>query len=314
MPQNKLLTDYTPGELPLSEYPRPQLRRESFLCLNGRWDYAITEGERPRYYDGTILVPFSPEAPLSGVERTLLPHQTLWYRRTFTLPDAFMQDRLLLHFGAVDQCCTVYLNGQAVGSHEGGYLPFCFDVTDALEEENELIVQVRDYADTSYYSTGKQRHKRGGIWYTPQSGIWGTVWCESVPTDYIQHLRITPLYDIGAVRVDVKTALGSPVYVEVLDGQTVVAKGAAIGSIVNCICSVIICVISFRCGGIRVVYAVCHRFIKNAAKCGINFFHICHNIKPPNFNAISCELNCPHDYLSRRFPLCTLPCAVFLEL
>ena len=232
MPQNKLLTDYTPGELPLSEYPRPQLRRESFLCLNGRWDYAITEGERPRYYDGTILVPFSPEAPLSGVERTLLPHQTLWYRRTFTLPDAFMQDRLLLHFGAVDQCCTVYLNGQAVGSHEGGYLPFCFDVTDALEEENELIVQVRDYADTSYYSTGKQRHKRGGIWYTPQSGIWGTVWCESVPTDYIQHLRITPLYDIGAVRVDVKTALGSPVYVEVLDGQTVVAKGAAIGSIV----------------------------------------------------------------------------------
>ena len=120
MPQNKLLTDYTPGELPLSEYPRPQLRRESFLSLNGRWDYAITEGERPRYYDGTILVPFSPEAPLSGVERTLLPHQTLWYRRTFTLPDAFMQDRLLLHFGAVDQCCTVYLNGQAGGSHEGG--------------------------------------------------------------------------------------------------------------------------------------------------------------------------------------------------
>ncbi len=230
--ENKLYTQYTPDELPLAEYPRPQLRRDSFLCLNGRWDYAITEGERPNYYDGTILVPFSPEAPLSGVQRVLQPHQTLWYHRRFVLPDGFMKDRLILHFGAVDQCCTVYLNGQAVGSHEGGYLPFSLDVTDALEEENELLVQVRDYADTSYYSTGKQRHKRGGIWYTPQSGIWGTVWCESVPTDYIQKLRITPLYDIGAVRVDVTTALGSPVYVEVLDDDAVVAKGAAIGSAV----------------------------------------------------------------------------------
>ena len=229
---NKLYTDYEVGAIPHREYPRPQLRRESFLCLNGTWEYAITDGDRPAYYDGEILVPFSPEAPLSGVERILSPEQTLWYRRRFVLPDKFMQDRLLLHFGAVDQCCTVYLNGQAVGSHEGGYLPFCFDVTDALEEDNELVVQVRDFADTSYYSTGKQRHKRGGIWYTPQSGIWGTVWCESVPTDYIQSVRITPLYDIGAVRLDVETALGSPVYVEILDGETVVAKGAAIGSTV----------------------------------------------------------------------------------
>ncbi len=229
---NKCYTDYEVGAIPHSEYPRPQLRRESFLCLNGTWEYAITDGDRPSYYDGEILVPFSPEAPLSGVERTLMPEQTLWYRRRFVLPDKFMQDRLLLHFGAVDQCCTVYLNGQAVGSHEGGYLPFYFDITDALEEENELVVQVRDFADTSYYSTGKQRHKRGGIWYTPQSGIWGTVWCESVPTDYIKSVQITPLYDIGAVRLDVETALGSPVYVEILDGEQVVAKGAAIGSTV----------------------------------------------------------------------------------
>ncbi len=229
---NKLHTDYEVGAVPHSEYPRPQLRRESFLCLNGTWEYAITDGDRPAYYDGEILVPFSPEAPLSGVERTLSPEQTLWYRRRFALPDKFMQDRLLLHFGAVDQCCTVYLNGQAVGSHEGGYLPFYFDITEALEEENELVVQVRDFADTSYYSTGKQRHKRGGIWYTPQSGIWGTVWCESVPTDYIKSVQITPLYDIGAVRLDVETALGSPVYVEILDGEQVVAKGAAIGSTV----------------------------------------------------------------------------------
>jgi len=229
---NKLHTDYEVGAVPHSEYPRPQLRRESFLCLNGTWEYAITDGDRPAYYDGEILVPFSPEAPLSGVERTLSPEQTLWYRRRFVLPDKFMQDRLLLHFGAVDQCCTVYLNGQAVGSHEGGYLPFYFDITEALEEENELVVQVRDFADTSYYSTGKQRHKRGGIWYTPQSGIWGTVWCESVPTDYIRSVQITPLYDLGAVRLDVETALGSPVYVEILDGEQVVAKGAAIGSTV----------------------------------------------------------------------------------
>lgn len=229
---NKLYTDYQVGAVPHSEYPRPQLKRESFLCLNGTWEYAITDGDRPAYYDGEILVPFSPEAPLSGVERILRPEQTLWYRRQFSLPDAFMQDRLLLHFGAVDQCCTVYLNGQEIGSHEGGYLPFCFDITDAFEDVNELVVKVRDYADTSYYSTGKQRHKRGGIWYTPQSGIWGTVWCESVPTDYIQSVQITPLYDIGAVRLDVETALGSPVYVEILDGEQVVAKGAAIGSTV----------------------------------------------------------------------------------
>ncbi len=232
MTLHRLTTAYAPTDLPLAEYPRPQLRRNSFLCLNGKWDYAVTSGDRPLYYDGEILVPFSPECILSGVERELTPEQTLWYHRSFTLPKGFMKDRLILHFGAVDQCCKVFVNGRLVGSHEGGYLPFSFDITEYLEEENELTVKVRDVTDASFYSTGKQSSHRGGMWYTPQSGIWGTVWCESVPTDYITDLRIIPLYDLRAVRIDVTTSLSSPVYVEITDGEQVVAAGAAIGSAV----------------------------------------------------------------------------------
>jgi len=190
----------------LEEYPRPLLQRESYVNLNGCWDYAITGGEgKPQAYDGHILVPFSPEAPLSGVGRQLRPNEFLWYHRE--LPEDVRPAegrRWILHFGAVDQYAAVYINGRVMKRHLGGYLPFSADITDALKEAgNELTVQVRDYSDAFYYSRGKQKLKRGGMFYTAQSGIWQTVWMEQVPDTYIAELSVTPLYDEEAFRVRV---------------------------------------------------------------------------------------------------------------
>lgn len=188
----------------LPEYPRPQLQRSSYLNLNGPWQYAITEtDEPPAIFDGEILVPFSPESELSGVGRQLLPGQTLWYRRTVRLPAGFNVGRVLLHFGAVDQTATVSVNGTEVCSHVGGYTPFSADVTACLQDENTILVRVHDVSDTASWSRGKQKLQRGGIWYTAQSGIWQTVWMESVPQDYIRALRITPLFDDSAVELTV---------------------------------------------------------------------------------------------------------------
>ena len=189
----------------LQEYPRPQMMRESYRNLNGLWDYAITDTDTcPENWDGKILVPFSPEAELSGVGRTLLPSQYLWYRRELVeAPQAGM--RLLLHFGAVDQECRVWLNGRLLGGHTGGYTAFTLDATDALAESNVLLVAVRDGTDTNELSRGKQKTKRGGIWYTPQSGIWQTVWAEWVPERYISALRITPDAAHSCVRVTVQS-------------------------------------------------------------------------------------------------------------
>jgi len=188
----------------LQEYPRPQMKRGSYLNLNGAWEYAITETEAPpEEYDGEILVPFSPESELSGVLRTLLPSQTLWYKRTLRLPDGFRRGRVLLHFGAMDQEATVSINGTELGSHVGGYTPFSLDITSCLREENTIVVKVRDYSDSSYYSRGKQKTNRGGIWYTAQSGIWQTVWMESVPQEYIESIKITPLFDESEVELTV---------------------------------------------------------------------------------------------------------------
>ena len=189
---------------PLPEHPRPQLRRDSFLNLNGRWMYAIRSraDKEPGSYENEIVVPFSPECLLSGVQKKLLPEDTLWYKRTFILPDGFRRDRVLLHFGAVDQSCRVSVNGKPVGGHEGGYLPFCFDITDALVEgENVLVVSVTDATSRSRHAYGKQSFRPGGIWYTPQSGIWQTVWLESVAENYVEKLSITPLFDEKRVRI-----------------------------------------------------------------------------------------------------------------
>ena len=191
-------------EHPLPEYPRPQLRRNSYLNLNGIWEYAITKtAEKPAAMQGEIVVPFSPETPLSGVGHILQPDEYLWYRRSVTLPEGFFQGgRLLLHFGAVDQCCTVWVNGRKAGSHTGGYLPFALDVTELIEGDAfTLELRVTDPTDTGSLSRGKQRLKNTGIWYTPQSGIWQTVWMECVPENYLRSLRITPKPEENAVHI-----------------------------------------------------------------------------------------------------------------
>ena len=186
---------------PLPEYPRPQMRRDGWLNLNGPWDYAITrDGIRPGEFEGEIIVPFSPEAELSGVGRTLKPCEYLWYRRDVKLPPAMRGKRLLLHFGAVDQEASVWIDGRLMLSHCGGYLPFSADISEAVSGERfEILVRVRDETDAGERCRGKQSGKRGGIWYTPQSGIWQTVWLEAVPEAYIESLRITPDFDRGEV-------------------------------------------------------------------------------------------------------------------
>ena len=199
----------------LPEYPRPQLVRESYQNLNGYWDYAVTDSEQtPDTYDGRILVPFSPEAPLSGVNRQVQPDEWLHYRRTFRLDETVLAGRsgtdsaghLLLHFGAVDQICSVYVNGQEAGSHTGGYLPFTLDITDLVSEgDNVLTLSVRDFSDASYHTKGKQSLERGGMWYTAQSGIWQTVWLERVPETYITALRMDPDYDGAALGLKILT-------------------------------------------------------------------------------------------------------------
>lgn len=214
----------------LQEYPRPQMVRDSYFNLNGYWDYAITKNtESPEHYDGQILVPFSPEAVLSGVGRQVMPEDYLHYRRSVTFPENFLKDRHLLHFGAVDQICTVYMNGVKVGSHVGGYLPFTCDVTDAvIQGENELTLWVKDYSDTSHHTRGKQKLKNSGMFYQAQSGIWQTVWMESVSQDYIRAVRITPLYDDHAVEFDVERMCeenSTPITISVLsDGQPILSQ------------------------------------------------------------------------------------------
>ncbi|MBQ9495205.1 MAG: glycoside hydrolase family 2 [Treponema sp.] len=214
---------------PLPEYPRPQLQRDSFINLNGVWQYAFTKTEdAPLIFDGDIVVPFSPEAPLSGVERQLQKDEYLHYFRTFSLPHEFCRDRVLLHFDAVDQIADVFINNKNVAHHEGGYWPFVADITDSLVDgTNELRVAVRDNADDDSFAYGKQKYVSGGIWYTQQSGIWQTVWLESVPENYIVSLAITPLFDDAAVRVEAcasRQAEGAVVEVLAADG-TCVANG-----------------------------------------------------------------------------------------
>lgn len=173
-------------------YPRPQLKRDSYFCLNGDWDFAVSQSPGvPARFSETIRVPYPPEAALSGVGRRIRPDETMFYRRTFRLPDDFNRGRVLLHFGAVDQECEVFLNGRSLGTHAGGYLPFTFDITDKLKPENTLLVRADDPLDHDY-PWGKQRHKNGGMWYMPFSGVWQTVWIESVPRQYLKSLILTP--------------------------------------------------------------------------------------------------------------------------
>ena len=202
---------------PLSDYPRPQFYRDSYKSLNGYWDYKITKTpEIPANFDGKILVPFSPETKLSEVNHILQPDEYLYYRLLFTLDDFEVKDKVFIHFLAVDQIADVYLNGTYLGKHVGGFLPFTFEIKKLLKEENELIVRVQDFTDTSYLSRGKQKLEHGGIWYTPQSGIYFPVFIESVPLEYVEDLKITPDIDNEEIVLNVKSS-ASTVIVNVFD-------------------------------------------------------------------------------------------------
>ena len=206
----------------LPEHPRPRMQRDNYVMLNGVWEYAIApvDGEVdaetlaqqaiPSRWDGQIVVPFSPEAPLSGVGRTVRPHELLWYRRKIDLQKPADDQRLILHFDAVDWMCACFVNGKLVGTHTGGYLPFSFDITDLLgpaaagesvgEVESsviaesgatvELVLCVWDPSDTGSQLRGKQRLSRGDIWYTAQSGIWQSVWYEVVSAVHLESLTL----------------------------------------------------------------------------------------------------------------------------
>ncbi len=213
----QLSTPYSPTTpIPLTEQPRPQFARGNYTILNGLWDYAIrNEGEAIVSYDGKILVPFSPECTASGVGRALLPGQVLYYRRALTLSS--VPPHLLLHFDAVDHCCTLTVNGRPVGSHRGGYLPFCFDIAPYVTVgENEICLAVTDESDAGDQPRGKQTLAPGGIWYTPQSGIWQTVWMEELPELYIPSCKITPNIDTGTVHFSFPVA---GVAITVYDGN-----------------------------------------------------------------------------------------------
>ena len=182
---------------PWNVHPRPQRKRDSFFCLNGPWEFSVNDGESEE-----ILVPFPPESLLSGIHRRLGPRPKLYYRRTFALPAGFLRNRVLLHFGAVDQTAEVFFNNSFVGRHTGGYEPFSFDVTPFLAEKNVVEVCVTDELDTHVLPYGKQCEKRGGMWYTPVSGIWQTVWLESVPETYVRDLRIETGTDSADIFAD----------------------------------------------------------------------------------------------------------------
>lgn len=205
--QTRWAKDVHPGNV-LPEYPRPQMVRNNWQNLNGLWEYAITDWDanKPAKFDGEILVPFPIESALSGVQKAFLPMQRLWYKRTIKKPDVKGNKRVLLHFGAVDWKATIYLNGKLIGSHLGGYQHFSFDITASLKDgANELVVSVFDPTNMGNNPHGKQTLRPKNILYTACSGIWQTVWMETVPPAYIDALHMTPDVDANCLELKVYT-------------------------------------------------------------------------------------------------------------
>ncbi len=219
------------------EYPRPIMERGDWLNLNGLWKYAIqpVDKQKPTSFEGDILVPFAIESSLSGVQKRVGKENELWYQREFTIPSKWKNSKVLLHFGAVDWKADVWVNDVKVGQHIGGYTPFSFDITPALASgSNTLVVKVWDPTDEGYQPRGKQVNNPHGIWYTPVTGIWQTVWLEPVPETYIENLRITPDIDKNILVVEAITNQCTPtsrVEVKVKEGSSVVATGHSINNL-----------------------------------------------------------------------------------
>ncbi len=230
--KQKFASLYTPegeklkktGSIPHSEYPRPRMERESFLSLNGEWDFGYGKNE---IYNRKILVPFPPQSLLSGINEHILQTDTLFYSKKFTLSsDFFTGKRVLLHVGATDQRAEVFLNGKSLGTHIGGYSAFSFDITEHILPENELKIWVKDDLDKKILPYGKQCEKRGGMWYTPVSGIWQTVWLEAVPMRYITEISAEFFSD--RAEIEVKTSDFGEDFTAIFDGKELEAKDGKI--------------------------------------------------------------------------------------
>ena len=218
-PQGQALTG-----TPWQSYPRPRMKREGWMNLNGEWEFAVSaQDSLPAQYDRKIRVPFCPESLLSGLKLSITPGSFLFYRRALVLPPQ-CQGQVLLHIGAADQIADIYVNQKHVGSHVGGYHAFTLDITDALAEENELVIRVTDDLRDQTLPYGKQTLHRGGMWYTPVSGIWQTVWLEWVPENAIESLSVRT--DGRSATLTVSPALSGTVTLEgrqyaLLDGKAV---------------------------------------------------------------------------------------------
>lgn len=216
----------------LPEYPRPQMVRKQWMNLNGLWNYALqpVDQSKPQKFENTILVPFPIESSLSGVGKNVGKDNKLWYRKSVQLPSDFKNKSVLLHFGAVDWQCEVFVNGTSVGKHEGGFDPFSFDITSHLRRgQQEIVVSVWDPSDDGPQPRGKQVKEPNSIWYTPVTGIWQTVWLEAVSNTYISGLRITPDLDSKQVSIAATTVNGTAtdqLFVEVWSGSRKVAEGS----------------------------------------------------------------------------------------